>query len=44
MCKENLRVNVGKSKVVIRCSREGDGDRMDGRLDEKLVEKVESFK
>ncbi len=35
-------VNVGKSKVM-RCAREGGGDRLDVRLDEEMLEEVEIF-
>ena len=41
--RRKLRVNVGKSKVM-RCAREGGGDRMDVRLNGELLEEVESFK
>ncbi len=36
-------MNVGKSKVM-RCAREGGGDRLDVRLDGEMLEEVESFK
>ena len=43
MRKKKLRVNVGKSKVM-RCSRYGNGDRMDVILDGKPLEEVDCFK
>ncbi len=36
-------MNVGKSKVM-RCAREGGGDRLDVRLNGEMLEEVESFK
>ncbi len=36
-------MNVGNSKVM-RCAREGGGDRFDVRLDGEMLEEVESFK
>ncbi len=36
-------MNVGKSKVI-RCAKEGGGDRLDARLDEEMLEEVEIFK
>ncbi len=36
-------MNVGKSKVM-RCAREGGGDRLDVRLAGEMLEEVESFK
>ena len=44
ICKrKNLRVNVGKSKVM-RCSRYGNGDRMHVILNGEPLEEVECFK
>ncbi len=34
---------MGKTKVI-RCAREGGGDRLDVRLDGEMLEKLESFK
>ncbi len=36
-------MNVGKSKVL-RCVREGGGDRLDMRLVGEMLKEVESFK
>ncbi len=41
--RRKLRVNVGKSKVM-RCVKEGGGDRLDVRLDGEMLEEVEIFK
>ena len=44
VCKRrNLRVNVGKSKVM-RCFRYGNGDRMHGILNGEPLEEVDCFK
>ncbi len=36
-------MNVVKSELI-RCAREGGGDRLDVRLDGEMLEEVESFK
>ena len=41
--RRKLRVNVGKSKVM-RCSRDGNGDRMHVILNGKPLEEVDCFK
>ena len=41
--RRKLRVNVGKGKVM-RCSRYGNGDRMDVILNGEPLEEVDCFK
>lgn len=41
--RRKLRVNVGKSKVM-RCNRNGDGDRLFVSLNGEVLEEVDSFK
>ena len=41
--RRKLRVNVGKSKVM-RCPRDGNGDRMHVILNSELLEEVDCFK
>ncbi len=36
-------MNVGKSKVI-RCAKEGGGNRLDVRLDGEMLEEVKIFK
>ena len=43
VCERKLRVNVGKSKVM-RCSRYGNGERMDVILNCEPLEEVDYFK
>ncbi len=43
MCSKEIASECGKCKVM-RCAREGGGDKLDMRLDGEMPEEVESFK